>query len=360
MQFAPAIVAKLREKAARHAELTEELAAPETAADPRRYPALLKERGALESAAQMASRFEALQRRRADDEAVLADPTADGELAELARADLEALEVEELALDQEVREALVSDQDDLRTKLIFEIRAGTGGDEASLFVGDLFRIYQRYSDSRGWKLELLNAQPSEIGGFKELTFALSGDGCWRELRDESGGHRVQRVPATENQGRIHTSAATVAVLPEAEEVDVQLRDEDLRIDTMRAGGAGGQHVNKTESAVRITHIPTGTVVTCMDEKSQHKNKARALRILRSRLLEAEQERRHAERAAWRKSQVGTGDRNARVRTYNWPQNRVTDHRLDSNYSLEGVLAGKLGPLLQALEALDREERIANL
>ena len=207
---------------------------------------------------------------------------------------------------------------------------------------------------------MLHAQPSEIGGFNELTFAVSGDGCWRQLRYESGGHRVQRVPETEAQGRIHTSAATVAVLPEAEDVELELRDEDLRIDTMRAGGAGGQHVNKTESAVRITHLPSGMVVTCMDEKSQHKNKARALRILRSRLLEAAQERVHAERAPWRRSQVGTGDRNARVRTYNWPQSRVTDHRLNMNYSLESVLNGKLGPLLEALEAADREERIRNL
>jgi peptide chain release factor 1 len=360
MQFAPAIVEKLREKAARHSELTEQLASPETAADPRRYPALLKERGALEEAAAMAARLEQLQRRRADDEGVLADPEADEELLELARADLEALEAEERAFDDEVRHALVADEDDLRTKLIVEIRAGTGGDEATLFAGDLYRIYQRYIDARGWKIELLHAQPSEVGGFKELTFAVAGDGCWRQLRYESGGHRVQRVPETEAQGRIHTSAATVAVLPEAEEVDLELRDEDLRIDTMRAGGAGGQHVNKTESAVRITHLPSGTVVTCMDEKSQHKNKARALRILRSRLLVAEQERRHAERAAWRRSQVGTGDRNARVRTYNWPQSRVTDHRLNMNFSLESVLNGKLAPLLEALEAADREERIRNL
>jgi peptide chain release factor 1 len=360
MQFAPAIVDKLREKAARFAELTEELGSPETAADPRRYPILLKERGALEEAAQMAAQLELLRQRRADDEGVLADPQADEELLELARADLEALEAEERRLDEAVRQALVADQDDLRTKLIFEIRAGTGGDEATLFAGDLYRIYQRYIDAQGWKSELLHAQPSEIGGFKEITFAVSGEGSWRQLRYESGGHRVQRVPQTEAQGRIHTSAATVAVLPEAEEVELDLRDEDLRIDTMRAGGAGGQHVNKTESAVRITHIPSGTVVTCMDEKSQHKNKARAMRILRSRLLEAEQERRHAERAAWRKSQVGTGDRNARVRTYNWPQNRVTDHRLNENFSLEQVLAGRLGPLLQGLEAADREERIRNL
>jgi peptide chain release factor 1 len=360
MQFAPAIVEKLRQKAARFRALTDELAAPETAADPRRYPQLLKERGTLEEAAELARRLSELARRRADDEAILADATAEPELRELAHADLEALEQEERALDAEARTALVADADDLRTRLIFEIRAGTGGDEASLFVGDLFRIYQRYIEGRGWKIEMMHAAPTEVGGFKELVFAVSGEGSWRLLRYESGGHRVQRVPATEAQGRIHTSAATVAVLPEVEDVEIQLRDEDLRIDTMRAGGAGGQHVNKTESAVRITHLPTGTVVTCMDEKSQHKNKARALRVLRARLYEAEQARVDAERAAWRKSQVGTGDRNARVRTYNWPQSRVTDHRLNMNFSLDQVLAGKLDPLLEALEASDREERIANL
>jgi peptide chain release factor 1 len=360
MEFAPAIVEKLRQKAARFKALTDELAAPETAADPRRYPGLLKERGALEQAAGLAAQLAAFQKRRADDEALLADREAGAEMHELAQADLEALEEEERSFDAVVRQALVAEQDDLRTRLIFEIRAGTGGDEASLFAADLFRVYQRYIEARGWKIEMLHAQSTEVGGFKELIFAVSGEGSWRMLRYESGGHRVQRVPATEAQGRIHTSAATVAVLPEAEEVEYEVREEDLRIDTMRAGGAGGQHVNKTESAVRITHLPTGTVVTCMDEKSQHKNKARAMRVLRSRLLEAEQDRVHAERAAWRKSQVGTGDRNARVRTYNFPQSRVTDHRLNMNFSLEQILSGKLDALLGALEEADREERIRSL
>ena len=254
----------------------------------------------------------------------------------------------------------VTDEDDLRSKLIVEIRAGTGGDEASLFAADLYRIYQHFIEAKRWKSEMLSVTSTEVGGFKEITFAVQGEGCWRMLRYESGGHRVQRVPETEAQGRIHTSAATVAVLPEAEEVELVIRDEDLRIDTMRAGGAGGQHVNKTESAVRITHLPSSTVVVCMDEKSQHKNKAQAMRILRSRVLEQEQNRVHEERAAFRKSQVGTGDRSARIRTYNWPQNRMTDHRLGVNYSLEHILAGKLEPLFQALEGADREERIRNL
>jgi len=358
MEFAPAIVAKLREQAARHRELTELLGSQEVASDPKRYPALLKERGALDAQARLAERLEALLERRAGAQKLLGDD--DPEMRGLAREELSALEAEERALDLEAKRALVSGDDDQRRKVIVEIRAGTGGDEAALFAADLLRIYQRFAESQRWKLEVLEASASEIGGFKEAIVAVEGDGAWSKLRFESGGHRVQRVPATEAQGRIHTSAATVAVLPEAEEVELHIDPGDLRIDTMRAGGAGGQHVNKTESAVRITHVPTGTVVVCMDEKSQHKNRARALRILRSRLYEAERERQHAERAQMRKTQVGTGDRNARVRTYNWPQNRVTDHRLNENFSLEHVLAGKLAPMLDALEAMDREERIRNL
>ena len=360
MQFASAIVAKLREQDARYRELTDRLSAPETIADPRRYPALLRERGALEEVHGLAERLERLLARRAECQRALEESADDAELCELAHAELEELEELEQDLDREVKHALVADEDEGRRKLIVEIRAGTGGDEASLFAADLFKIYQRFAETQRWKLEVLESSPTEVGGFKELIFALEGEGTWRRLRFESGGHRVQRVPATEAQGRIHTSAATIAVLPEAEEVELEVRPEDLRIDTMRAGGAGGQHVNKTESAVRITHLPTGTVVTCMDEKSQHKNKARAMRILRARLLEAERERLHAERSAWRKTQVGTGDRNARVRTYNWPQNRVTDHRLNENFSLEQILAGKLSAMLEGLETLDREERIRNL
>jgi peptide chain release factor 1 len=356
MPINPALVERLRQDAARFDALTAELSRPEVASDSRRITALLKERGALARKAELARRVAALAGRRTDAEALLADP----DMAELAREELAALGVEERELDREVVEALIAEEDDERRKVIVEIRAGTGGDEASLFAADLFRIYQRFADSQGWRVELLEAAPSDVGGFKEIVFALEGEGAWRSLRFESGGHRVQRVPATEAQGRIHTSAATVAVLPEAEEVDLAIDPSDLRIDTMRAGGAGGQHVNKTESAVRISHVPTGTVVVCMDEKSQHKNRARAMRILRTRLFEAERARVHAERAALRKSLVGTGDRNARIRTYNWPQNRVTDHRLEGNYSLEQVLAGKLSPLLSALEAKEREQRIESL
>ena len=360
MEFAPAIVAKLRERAERFEALTEELSQPEVAADPKRYPVLLKERGALESSFELNRRLTELVQRRSEAEAILAEADADADMRSLAQEELMQLEEEEPRFDAEVKGALVSDEDDQRTKVIVEIRAGTGGDEATLFAADLFRIYGKYFDVQRWKVEVLSSHTTEVGGFKEISFGVTGDGAWRKLRFESGGHRVQRVPQTETQGRIHTSAATVAVLPEAEEVELEIRPEDLRIDTMRAGGAGGQHVNKTESAVRITHLPTNTVAQCQDEKSQHKNKARAMRILRSRILEAEIRRKHEERAAHRKTQVGSGDRSERVRTYNWPQNRVTDHRLGENYSLEHVLAGKLDPLLEALETRDREERIQSL
>jgi len=360
MAFAPAIVAKLRERAGRHAELAEQLGRPEVAADGKRYAELAREHGRLEATARLCAALDSLLRRRAEAEELLGDASADLELKAVAREDLAAVEEEEVALDARIKAALITDVQDLRRKVIVEIRAGTGGDEATLFAADLVRMYTRFFESKGWKCEQLDASPSEVGGFREIILSVEGEGAWRLLRFESGGHRVQRVPVTESQGRIHTSAATVAVLAEAEEAEVVIKDEDLRIDTMRAGGPGGQSVNKTSSAVRITHLPSGTVVICQDEKSQHKNRAKALRILKTRLFDAEQRRLHDERAAERKSLVGTGDRNARVRTYNWPQNRVSDHRLGENHPLEQVIAGKLDALLRALDALEREERIRNL
>ncbi|HEV8114539.1 MAG TPA: peptide chain release factor 1 [Planctomycetota bacterium] len=354
------MVEKLRSQAQRFEALTELISTPEVATDGRRLPVLLQERGALQASADLAKRLEDLQRRRAEAERILAEAHPDPDLAGLAREDLAAIEPLEESLDREIKEQLIAEPEDSRRKVIVEIRAGTGGDEATLFARDLYDLYRKYFEARRWKVEDLEVATSDLGGFKDVVFAVEGDGAWRRLQHESGGHRVQRVPKTEAQGRIHTSAATVAVLPEAEEVDVHVRPEDLRIDTMRAGGAGGQHVNKTESAVRITHLPSGTVVVCQDERSQQKNKARAMRILLTRIHEAERQRLHAERAAERKLQVGTGDRNERIRTYNFPQNRVTDHRVNENYSLEHVLAGKLDPILDALEALDREERIKNL
>jgi len=360
MALAPAVVAKLRERAERYEELTRQLSDPEVASDHRRSAEFLREQGLLTTVHALAARLESLEKRRNDARQLMEDGEAEKELRQLAREELEELEAELLALDREIKDALISDSGLERDRVIMEVRAGTGGDEASLFVADLFRMYQRLAEERGWRIELLSSKESEVGGYKELVLGIKGPSVYRWLRFEGGGHRVQRVPATESQGRIHTSAATVAVLPEVEEVEIDIKPDDLRIDTMRAGGAGGQHVNKTESAVRIVHLPTGTTVVCMDEKSQHKNRAQAMRILRARLFELEQSRLAGERAADRKSQVGTGDRSERVRTYNFPQNRCSDHRLGQNFSLESVLAGRLGPVLEALDEQDREERIKNL
>ena len=359
MDFSPALVEKLRERAERHRELTDLLNDPAVSSDPKRFPQILRERGSLERSSELWSRLEDL-RTREQEARVILDEGADPEMNELAEAELAEIEEAATSLGEEVKRALISDPEDERTNVIVEIRAGTGGDEATLFAADLKRMYGKFFDANRWKVEVLHFTPTEVGGFKEMVFCVRGDGAWRKLRFESGGHRVQRVPATETQGRIHTSAATVAVLPEAEEAEVDVRDEDLKVDTMRSSGPGGQGVNKLETGVRITHLPTNTVVVCQDEKSQHKNKAKALRILRSRLLQAEQDRIAQERAAARKQQVGTGDRSARVRTYNFPQNRVTDHRLGQNFSLEQVIEGRLDGLFEALEALDREERLRAL
>ena len=242
--------------------------------------------------------------------------------------------------------------------VIVEIRGGVGGEEAALFAGDLFRMYTRYAERQGWRVSIIDSNPTELGGFKEISFSVDGAGAFSRLKYERGTHRVQRVPATESQGRIHTSAVTVAVLPEAEEVEVDIKNEDLKIDTYRAGGAGGQYVNKTESAIRITHLPTGIVVQCQDEKSQLKNKEKAMRVLRARILEQAQEQQAAEAAADRKSQIGSGDRSERIRTYNFPQGRVTDHRIGLTlHKLESVLGGGLDELLDALITADRAEKL---
>jgi peptide chain release factor 1 len=248
-----------------------------------------------------------------------------------------------------------------RGGLIMEVRAGTGGEEAALFAGDLFRMYIGFAEIRGWKTEVLDVSDSEMGGYKEITFSVSGEGAFHQLQFESGGHRVQRVPETEAQGRIHTSMATVAVLPEASEVEVDIKPEDLQVDTMRAGGPGGQKVNKTESAVRITHLPSGIVVKCQDEKSQHKNRAKAMRVLRSRLLESMQQAAADARASQRRTLIGSGDRSERIRTYNYPQARVTDHRIGLTlYKLDQILQGNLHELASALVEYDRQERLGIL
>jgi peptide chain release factor 1 len=293
--------------------------------------------------------------RRTDEELadlrqMLADPATDADMRALAQSELPALQARRDALEKDLTAALLPKDAMDERNVILEIRGGTGGDEAALFAGDLFRMYERYAASRGWKVEVVAASEGAMGGFKEISAEVRGRGAFARLKFESGVHRVQRVPATEASGRIHTSAATVAVLPEAEEVDVVVNDADLKIDTMRAGGAGGQHVNKTESAIRVTHLPSGIVVVVQEERSQHRNKAKALAVLRAKLYDAERSKLDAARAADRRGQVGSGDRSERIRTYNFPQGRVTDHRINLTlYKLPQVLEGDaLGEIIDAL------------
>ena len=296
----------------------------------------------------------------ADTEALIADPATDAEMRSMAEAERDELhpKIEELV--QKIRVALLPKDAMDDRNVVLEIRAGTGGDEASLFAGDLFRMYERFAALQGWKVEVISASEGTVGGYKEITAEVQGRGAFSKLKFESGVHRVQRVPDTETQGRIHTSAATVAVMPEVEEVDVEIKNDDLRIETMRAQGAGGQHVNKTESAIRITHIPTGIVVMMQDSRSQHKNRASAMNILRSRIYDAEQQRLDAARSAERKEKVGSGDRSERIRTYNFPQGRVTDHRINLTlYKLPQVIAGEaLGELIDALTTEHQAAQLA--
>jgi len=351
------VEARLRQALARAEEVAHELADPETARNPAKLKQLGREHARLASIQQTNSRLEQLQGELAQAREVLHDK--DVELVHLARADVERLRPEIERLEQTLTELLApSDPLDDRDAIV-EIRAGTGGDEAALFAADLFRMYTRYSERHNWKVEILALSEGNLGGLKEAIFAARGAKAYGTLRYESGVHRVQRVPVTEAQGRIHTSAATVAVLPEAEEVDVKIEEKDLRIDVFRSSGPGGQSVNTTDSAVRITHVPSGLVVQCQDQKSQLQNKIKALEILRSRLLDrlvAEQE---AARSRERRAQVGTGDRSAKIRTYNFPQNRVTDHRIHfTAHNLSQVLDGQLDELITALKIEGERERLS--
>ncbi len=289
---------------------------------------------------------------------MLEDSSLDAELKEMAEEELEEAKAALEKTEQELKILLLPRDPNDDRNVIVEIRGGAGGDEASLFANSLYRMYSMYAATKNWKSEILSANETEVGGFKEISFMISGEGAFSRFKFESGVHRVQRVPETESQGRIHTSTVTVAVLPEAEEVDVEINPADLQVDTFRSSGAGGQHINKTESAIRITHIPTGTVVECQDERSQHKNRDKAMKILRSRILEAEREKQANEIAGERKLQVGTGDRSERIRTYNYPQGRMTDHRIGLTlYKLEAILNGSLDELVDALISADTAEKL---
>ena len=331
------------------ADIDEKLSNPETMQDMKLFRSLNQERSHLAPIIDELKEIQSLKEQIADAKQLLKEEK-DPEMLELTEQELDEL-TEQLAKSEQKTKMLLIPPDPMEGKdIIMEIRAGTGGEEAALFAANLFRMYSHYADAKGWKMEILSSNETGIGGYKELVLSISGKDVYGSLRFESGVHRVQRVPETESGGRIHTSAVTVAVLPEAEETDIEIRQEELKIDVMRAGGPGGQSVNTTDSAVRLTHLPTGLVVICQDEKSQIKNKAKALRVLRSRLFDLEEDKKNKERAEARKSQVGSGDRSERIRTYNYPQNRLTDHRINLTlYKLELIMAGDLDEVVEALK-----------
>ncbi len=342
----------------RYDHLNDQLSKQEVIRDQSLYRRLARERSDLSEAVESINSYRDIERRVREDRDVV-ESGDDAELIELAEAELEELEERLEELDERIKMLLIpKDPDDSRNTL-FEIRAGTGGNEASLFAADLARMYRLYAEGQDWKVDVMSSNPTEIGGYKEIIFLISGAGAYGKLKFESGVHRVQRVPVTESGGRIHTSAVSVAVLPEAEEVDVTIAPKDLRVDVFRSSGPGGQSVNTTDSAVRITHIPTGMVVTCQDEKSQHKNKAKALKVLRARLLEKAKSEQEEKIAAARKTMVGSGDRSAKIRTYNFPQGRVTDHRINLTlHRLDEILDGALEEIIEALSIAHREELLS--
>ena len=356
----PAIRSALEEMLERRLALQDEMSSPEVASHPERLRAMSMEFGTLAKRLAPYDELKTLWAEKTEARELL-EGESDEELRALVREDLERIEGRETELVEEVRSRFVLDDVDASRNVIVEIRAGTGGDEAALFAADLFGMYRRFAESKGWKVELMNASPTELGGFREVIVGVSGEDVHRHLRYESGGHRVQRVPRTETQGRIHTSACTVAVLPEVEAVEVDLKDDDLEVDRIHSSGPGGQSVNKNASAIRIRHKPTGLVVQCQDEKSQHKNLNKAMRLLRSRLYEMEEEKRRAERDETRRTLIGSGDRSQRIRTYNFPQNRVTDHRIGLTvYHLDRIIQGEMDEVITPLMDHDRAERLEAL
>ncbi|MDZ7680603.1 MAG: peptide chain release factor 1 [Fodinibius sp.] len=351
------IEAKLEQVKERFEEVTTAMSDPAVYDDPDRYTELTKEHSDLKELVELYEEWKDTKNQIEGNQELIEEGD-DAEITEMAEMENEELKPKLDQIEEDIKFKLIPKDPDDSKNVIVELRAGAGGDEAAIFVGDLFDMYRRYTEKVGWKLNLLSLSESEKGGYKELTFGLEGDEVYGVMKYESGVHRVQRVPETETQGRVHTSAATVAVLPEAEEVDIEVNKADIRVDTFRSSGAGGQHVNKTDSAVRLTHEPSGVVVECQQERSQHKNKNKAMRMLRSKLYEIEEEKRRKEREAERKSQISTGDRSAKIRTYNFPQSRLTDHRINLTlYNLEDIMKGEIGEVIEALRVQDNLDKL---
>jgi len=353
------IFERIQRIAERFDEITAQMAEPEVVADFARLNELAQERNEIEDLATAYQRFRQVEEQIEENQLLLED--GDPDMRELAEQENELLAQEQVDLENQMKALLLPKDPNDEKNVIVEIRAGTGGDEAGLFAGELFRMYSRWAENRRFKIEILSLSETGLGGLKEVIFAVKGKGAWSQLKWESGTHRVQRVPVTESQGRIHTSAATVAVLPEAEDIDVQINENDIRVDVFRSSGPGGQSVNTTDSAVRLTHIPTGIVIACQDEKSQLQNRQKAMRILRARLYEAELEKQAEAMGSLRKSQVGSGDRSEKIRTYNFPQSRVTDHRINKTvYQLPAVMDGAIEEFIEELAANDQAERLEML
>lgn len=349
---------KLQEVEKRYEEVNELICKPEIIADMEQYTKLMKENKHLEPVVEKFREYKKTKKTYEESKELLGDSSLDDDFAQMVKEEFEQSKEDLDRINEELKVLLLPRDPNDDKNVIIEIRGGAGGEESALFAGVLYRMYSMYAESKGFKTEVLSASETGLGGYKEISFSISGDGAYSRFKFESGVHRVQRVPETESQGRIHTSTTTVAVLPEADDIDFEINEKDLQIDTFRSSGAGGQHINKTSSAIRITHIPTGTVVECQDQRSQHQNKEKAMMVLRARLYDAEKAKHDAEIAGERKAQVGTGDRSERIRTYNYPQGRVSDHRINLTlYKLEQILNGDLDELIDALITADTAEKL---